>query len=110
MKNLIATLLVFISFNSFAQQNFNGDWFYEDSTAVLRINLEADEIYLYDESTGDIFPETIYKIQNNEFGYTVVYTSVLFVGHKFLNEYYVMNNDLYYYSVENKETLIYKKK
>jgi hypothetical protein len=109
MKNLIAAVLVFVSFNAFGQNEFNGDWVYEGSPDILKINLNENKLYLYNEPSGLTRYEQIYKIENNQYGEKVVYTKLFLYGHELIYKYYIKNNNLYCYSKELNETLIYKK-
>jgi len=109
MKNLIAAVLVFVSFNAFGQNEFNGDWKYETSPDVLKVNLEKQELYLYNKQTGFKSNEQIYNIENNEYGQLEVHTKWSGGGWTLFYRYYIKNGDLYCYDEELKETLIYKK-
>jgi len=110
MKNLIAAVLVFVSFSAFGQNKFNGDWRYETSPDVLRVNLEKQELYLYNKQTGFRSNEQIYKIKTDEYGQPKeVHTTWYGGGWTLFYKYYIKNGDLYCYDEELNETLIYKK-
>ena len=109
MKNLFIALACLFTFNVFAQDAFNGDWVYESSPDILKINLNENKLYLYNEPSGLTRYEQIYKIENNQYGEKVVYTKLFLYGHELIYKYYIKNNNLYCYSEELNETLIYKK-
>lgn len=71
MKNLIATLLVLISFNSFAQTEavdvMLGTWASPSDTMILTISKSGNEIIFsdWDSLDGIVYEEEIIEITNN---------------------------------------------
>lgn len=69
MKNLFITLLLLVSSQLFAQQQFNGVWQQEYSSAILTISLdtvEPNDITVYNPETNNTFYENVIQVTNNE--------------------------------------------
>ena len=106
MKNLIAAILVFVSFNAFGQSNFDGKWVDSfDDEYVLYINTSANKVYSYSQKGRDtIYEKLVFK--NNEKITTKMYYNNTFID---TYEYKIVKNNLEATSLSNKTTTTYKK-
>lgn len=97
MKNLIAALLVLISFNSFSQTSIVdmmlGTWQSDQTTMILTISQAEDEISFsnWDSLDGAVYDETIINLTKNKIN------TILHIPETNWNlniNYYVENNIL----------------
>ena len=106
MKNLIAVVLVFVSFNAFGQNEFNGDWVNpSDNEYVLHIDTYNNEVYEYSQKGRDtIYEKLVFK--NDKKITTEMYYNNTFID---TYEYKIVKNNLQVTSLSKITTTTYKK-
>ena len=106
MKNLIAAILVFVSFNAFGQGNFNGDWFNSnDASYILHIDIYNNEVYEHGLKDKDTLYEKLIFIDDKKI-ITEMYLKERVID---TYEYKIVKNTLKAISLSTKTTTTYKK-
>jgi len=106
MKNLIAVVLVFVSFNAFGQNDFDGKWKNNsDKYYVLNIDTNKNKVYEYSEATKDTIYEKLIFKNNEKLTTQMFYKNILVDTY----EYKIVNNNLQITSLKGKTTTTYKK-
>jgi hypothetical protein len=106
MKNLIAVVLVFVSFNAFGQNDFDGKWKNNsDKYYVLNIDTNKNKVYEYSEVTKDTIYEKLIFKNNEKLTTQMFYKNILVDTY----EYKIVNNNLQITSLKGKTTTTYKK-
>ena len=105
MKNVFLLFAFVFSTSLFAQNKFDGEWIYEPSEYILRIETNNNKLYIYNPKINDtVYESIVYQNEKEIMARITATDGIYYVKYKFID------NKLNCIFQQNNYKIIYKKK